>query len=331
MHTRPVESVTCPFCRRQFEIDPALGAVPYKCPHCGEQSSITILQQSFFHLLAPVVHQEALAAETEQLRRFSIGYTYQSCGVWQVASGTLVNIGDKFLIATAAHTIPLKTTRINFAPKTPGGRMERKPIVQRLAKSDRTDVGLIEVEPNAPQLIGSEAIPLVRIADLSWGREGDLACLFGYGIRDTGLHSYCIECEPTAYRFWPSIAPTLGRIDDEGGLSESVHCLVYYNPGLMDGMGPHTTIETVRNHTPFGMSGAGLWQRGTLTRPDQLWSPDSLCLFAIQSRWPRRGQFLKAIQVIHWLRLVADTYPELHCQLRQQFPRTDTPYDNERD
>jgi hypothetical protein len=46
-----------------------------------------------------------------------------------------------------------------------------------------------------------------------------------------------------------------------------------------------------------------------------------LCLFAIQSSWCKGREHLKAIQIIHWLRLVAETYPELRRELCARFPR----------
>jgi hypothetical protein len=60
----------------------------------------------------------------------------------------------------------------------------------------------------------------------------------------------------------------------------------------------------------FGMSGGGFWQ-SWVPNEGHVWSPSNYQLFAIQSTWYEKGNYLRAIRIRHWLDLIAETYPEL--------------------
>jgi hypothetical protein len=72
--------------------------------------------------------------------------------------------------------------------------------------------------------------------------------------------------------------------------------------------------------TPHGFSGGGVWAF-LQSEPDELFNPQRhVRLYAIQSAWLRDSRLVKCIPIIHWLRLIASTCPDLKETLTQQFP-----------
>ena len=70
---------------------------------------------------------------------------------------------------------------------------------------------------------------------------------------------------------------------------------------------------------PFGMSGGGYWQPQVALKR-AVFTPEHYSLIAIQSHWWGLGRYLQGTQIIHWLRLVLSTRPELRSTLEQAFP-----------
>lgn len=65
---------------------------------------------------------------------------------------------------------------------------------------------------------------------------------------------------------------------------------------------------------PRGLSGGGFWDQGW--EKEEIWAPERCKLVAIQSRWDPKQRYLRAIQVIHWLRLVYTHNPDLRETIR---------------
>jgi hypothetical protein len=257
-------------------------------------------------------------------------FIYRKDAENKVGSGTLVNFGGRCLVATAGHTIPAKPERVKLVPMKPPESVERLPRVINMKSAGDVDVGLVEIETDAPQLLGVKAITIDEIADLSFGRPA-MAWLVGQPEKQQtfdaerrllSFQRLCLTCEPTDPMTWEAVREQVGKLDDvTGTLAADIHVLIYYDFSEPTYWPLEYTRATDTTPEPPGMSGGGLWQCREATGHDAIWSPDRLCLFAIQSSWPKRGQFLKAIQVIHWLRLVATTYPELCSELQKRFPR----------
>jgi hypothetical protein len=175
-----------------------------------------------------------------------------------------------------------------------------------------------------------KAIGIDEVADLGSGRQ-DLAWVAGQPDEQQTFNEerrlitfqrLCLTCEPIAPIAWEAVREQIGKVDGmTGTLSPDIHVLFYYDLSEPTYWPFEDTRATDSTPKPFGMSGGGVWQFPSATDSESIWSPDSLRLFAIQSSWPKRGKHLKAIQVIHWIRLVADTYPEMRDKLRQRFPR----------
>lgn len=70
--------------------------------------------------------------------------------------------------------------------------------------------------------------------------------------------------------------------------------------------------------SPVGMSGGRVWDY--TGSPSEMWCADRCMLFAIQSAWNRRDH-LRAVQVIHWLRLLYADYPGLRPEFERAIPR----------
>jgi hypothetical protein len=70
--------------------------------------------------------------------------------------------------------------------------------------------------------------------------------------------------------------------------------------------------------SPPGLSGGGVWQRST--EESAIWTAENYELIAVQSMWPRRGRYLQATQIIHWLRLVYASCVDARRPLMEQFP-----------
>jgi hypothetical protein len=62
--------------------------------------------------------------------------------------------------------------------------------------------------------------------------------------------------------------------------------------------------------TPHGLSGGGLWAL-PLPRAGAIWSPEDAMLIGIERSWLEHSRIVFCTQMQHWLRLVADDYPDL--------------------
>lgn len=329
MATIQVESVRCPWCLARFDIDPTLAAFPYKCPNpdCREISTIGTLRQPNFGTHAVHLSLGLTKAASDNVYGHTLAYVYNNK---KIASGTLIQIGNRCLVATTAYSLPGIPSKVECVPKLKPEQIGSLPTVVAVTKSDSADVGIIELESDAPHLLGMDAITIGRIADLQSGRHGCRAWLIGYpekqlvphyGMKGIlGFQALSASAEPIEPAAWAKV--DVGKIDDEPGeLSKDMHVLIHYNTteAVYSGVDDSTAAESAPE--PYGMSGGGLWQTPEATADTAIWSASNLCLFAIQSSWPKQGEHLKAIQVIHWLSLVADTYPELSDELTERFPR----------
>jgi hypothetical protein len=191
MRSTQMERVICGWCHIEFDIDPALAAHLYQCPGCRERQVYGALKHANLDSNAVDLSHAFSSAAANNLHRFALAFTFLKEGKENVGSGTLVEIGGHFLIATAAHTIPIRADRIRIAPKLEMHEFDRHPDVLKLAKSNTLDVGLIEVEPDAARLLGMEAIQVDRIWDLRTGREGVALVADWLSSRQSATRSRC--------------------------------------------------------------------------------------------------------------------------------------------
>ncbi len=252
-----------------------------------------------------------------------------TCGNWEIFSGTLVEVGDRLLVATASHCVRTATapTRYWILGDQPRFRSEGVPAVLASwnTSGDRPDVGILELDQAGWQQFSLKTpCPLSRIRNAGLGRSQRSVSLIGspgqyveQDIRNgakglkavvTGYSTVSLdETEWSNYSISPAPAPDLDIILD-------------YPAG-----DAHTTRldtgEPIVLPNPVGMSGGGLWDQGFgINGQDTLWTHDDAFLFGIQSAWHERQRYVRAVQVIHWVRLVHRHYTSLRNTLEQQFP-----------
>jgi hypothetical protein len=321
------ETVSCPWCKESFEIDPTSSAVGFKCNACGIESSLGALRNPDHRPNAIEIGEKAAQAATANLYRHTAAYVYldQKTGREFIGSGTLVRIGNRLLLATVAHTKPKDGT---LALIKKSGLMVPDPIfcvIQRVVSTDNAiDVGVLELTEHAIIMAGLEPIGLDRIHDGGCGNTSIKSRLIGYpgqwvvtapplpNVRR--FHALAYGCETIEPTRWGAIPFRKGiNFDDK------VHVVIHYTDDVVSQNNSLPVPPGTPN--PKGMSGGGLWQRPEPTPDDAIWTPSDLCLIGIQSDWLERAGYLRSIQVIHWVKLVAEHFSDVRDELESRFPR----------
>jgi hypothetical protein len=248
-----------------------------------------------------------------------------------LASGTLVEIGQRLFVATAAHTIPPDSDRqsIWLLPSKPQLSSERYLGVVNSGKvaNKRPDVGFLELQPQSAMLHRESKVPcpLSRVKPLGIGRDNRAVSLIGSlgeSIERGQLHGtpglvakvVSYSTVPFAAGEWP--VPTSG----DASADNSIDLFFDYPSGDQ-----HTidleTGQPIRLPDAPGTSGGGIWDQGFDI--GKMWSPGSAVCFAIQSRWHKQQRYLRGVQVTHWLRLIYHYYRDLRRELTTQYPDID--------
>jgi hypothetical protein len=321
------ETVNCPWCKASFDIEPASSASCFKCPACSAASSLGSLRNPDHRPEALEIAKWGALAVTADLDRHTGAYAYRDIhnGKEYIGSGTFVQIGNRLLLATVGHTEP-KDGTVTLVKKS--ALLLPEPIscvIRRVVNKNRgIDVGVFELTADAADRAGLEPIGIDRIHDGGTGNPGTKARLIGYPCQFVmtapplpnvrRFHALSYGCEPIESARWQAIPD-----NEKVWFDEQVHIAIEFSDDVIS----YDNSLPVPEGTPepFGMSGGGIWQRPTPTEDDAIWNPHDHCLFGIQSAWMRKGSFLRLIQIIHWLKLVADEYPDLCGELESRFPR----------
>lgn len=278
-----------------------------------------------------------------RVSRHSVHYHYEDQRERQTASGTLVQILDRMFIATARHTIPKTTQFLEFTGGHPtevqilrnertGEKSWRSPTMVGIKKAEHhreLDIGYIEVSSDADRALDRQAAVLddLYIGRIQYGRN---AYLFGYphsferGVRSHARIRYVIlgtliyPSPVLAPDEWPSIAVG-DRVPDE-----NIDIFLHYDQELSGALVPvaggdsSMPLDMGSKLPPVhGMSGGGLWQSVDAIRDADLWTTTGYKLCGIQSRWHREKCYLRATQIIHWLKLVQRDYSDLSTAIQQ--------------
>jgi hypothetical protein len=287
--------------------------------------------------------QSALVdAVGEFMASHGVRYDYEEDGGRKTASGTLVQIGERILVATTRHTIRKGTQFLEFT----GGNTSRfeqtidhttgqsswsgpeELKVVNHSKHTTLDVGFLELESTALSVLKRKAISLSNIS-VRLPQYGRIAYVFGYPFEmerrvPVSATSGAILIPSLTYpnpllapEEWPEV-PAADRQPEE-----QVDCFLRYardEAGKLVVPMSGTILPEVldfSNRLPavHGMSGGGFWQSWNPSGRDTLWFPSSYELFAIQSTWNEKEQYIRGIQVRHWLDLVAGAYPDLLSEI----------------
>jgi hypothetical protein len=320
------------WCKEPFELDPSLAALGFRCPHCGDDNHYETMKDPFDSPHAFDIHRHSSPAIADDLYSHSLIYVTEWNGQLETASGVVVEICSRLFLATASHTIrPNAGRRVQFVSKRPGLDGLRVPIIaQNKLDQDYIDVGVLELaRSDSFDQLGVEPLPLVRVSDMTNGDATSPARVLGYPdewIKPTrtsaGMQMGCLAQSLGSFvvapEHWKAVEKETNypQIDRDIVLSFDRNSdYIDYTPELGLAKAPPN---------PRGMSGGGIWQPPERLRDGEIWHPERSHLIGIQYDWPTWGRFLRAVQIIHWLKLVADTFPELSQTLHDLYPRLGT-------
>lgn len=245
----------------------------------------------------------------------------------ELASGTLVQIADRVFVATTAHTIPHNAdeSTIWLLPGVPRQKDEDVPKIINSGKIDshRPDVAFMELEgDSALSYLEKSACDISRFRQQGIGRPNRLVSLVGSpgnAINHVKVNgSPGINVKVISYSTVPyseAETPSISAPDTPADLD--IDLFLAYPSGSGDTI-DLATGDPIKLPDAPGTSGGGIWDQGFDT--DKLWSTEDAVCFAIQSRWHETKRYLRAVQIIHWARLVHESYPELRSILESQFP-----------
>src|ERR1700679_2294581 len=103
---------------------------------------------------------------------------------WELFSGTLIEIGNRILVATASHCLErdMSPDRYWILGETPRHVSEPRPraCLAGYQQGDRPDVGFLEFERNGlNEYCNRIPLPLLRVKPAGTGRSEQLASLIG--------------------------------------------------------------------------------------------------------------------------------------------------------
>jgi len=218
-----------------------------------------------------------------------------------VASGTCVNIGSKYFVATAAHNLIGCTKEDVF-------------LIYSKEFSDYklaiTNLGIQGGQPNNPLDIGfielskSEALKsrkrFIDLSQLELGvnqKNDDLILVSGYPSDIVKTFKQGNAVSPIGYTTHSS--------------SSAIKQLPAYDIILeypKDGNAIYSAkISSLPN--AYGLSGGGFWLLHI--NDDGIWSTNSIRLIGIDISWDKKSRWIKGIQIQHWLNFVIQEYPEI--------------------
>lgn len=240
---------------------------------------------------------------------------------YEPGTGTLISIGPRLFIATAAHVIPLNPNGRLFATSGKWKNPEKGMLeFLRYRRSKECDVGYLELNPDvACEFLDKEGCSLGSVADLGPGRSAQQSVLVGVSrslIKVHERHGWrLLDVGVVGYSSNVAGVDELDELDPHPPFEPSSDVILDYR---FEDCRRFDTWEKIAPPQPNGMSGGGIWDMGfdrTI-----MWDTGKARLFGIQHSYdPKRG-YIRATQIIHWVRLLYEDYDELRELLRGQFP-----------
>lgn len=237
---------------------------------------------------------------------------------FEPGTGTLIAIAKRVFIATAGHVIPAKPNKRLFVATKEGKRPADGMVAfSRYASLTRPDVGYLEIDaPVALPFLKKNACPLDRIADYGMGRTRRPALLLGVSSSESGVEGErSVRLGVVGYECDPLSPTEIKTKCPDPPCDETVDVFLDYE---FSDCRRNDTYEQIEAPDPSGMSGGGVWDQGF---DGEIWHPDKAKLFAIQSLRAPDNRYLRATQIIHWLRLVYRDYRDLQAILSDRWPK----------
>ena len=242
---------------------------------------------------------------------------------WKIFSGTLVEIEDKLLVATASHCIAGEQLQGRYWLVGNKAKLRGKDscvLTTYRSIGDDPDVGIMELDRNLFSHFSDQAgISISRLKPSGIGRCDTLAILIGCpgervakeergALMGLGINTDSYASNPLNIEEWP--------ITERSNLNPDKDIILSY-PNEENSTRCLETGRPIMLPDPYGMSGGGLWDQGF---GPGLWSAENSFLFGIQSSWFSKERFLRVTQIQHWLKLVYEKYPDLRPKLLNEFP-----------
>lgn len=222
-------------------------------------------------------------------------------------SGTCIEIGGRYLVATAAHNLndvkALREVAVSALGKIGKFSQQTPKLIGKGRRGgwdyDRMDIAWMEIHPQAvPTWIEHWSRTFVTLDRIWVGPvdENRHVCFLGqpyeYMKRGSINGVPAVGLSPLPY-----LAKTVRSDDPE-------HQLCIYYPTEV------FTLEYKKAAPdPRGVSGCGLW----LLNPtvDGIWTPDRAQLAGIEHGWLEESGCLTGTLMRHWLQMVREDIPEL--------------------
>ncbi|HWB11549.1 MAG TPA: hypothetical protein VFE62_02690 [Gemmataceae bacterium] len=207
-----------------------------------------------------------------EMQRHSVAYIDTQSPEQKIATGTLVTIDGRLLVATASHTIPKDPgCRLCFVGNT---EQPTEPNLEVLGWAKQRakglsepypDVGFIELRPDAAERLGREPLSLYRLHLFGPGRVGPACYVLGYPADEVQqqvigkkvmlwrVQLVIYTNKPLEPANWPLVPESAHKP------RRSVDIFVPYPIGE-DELFQFSWQEKQSWNEPVGMSGGGLWQ-----------------------------------------------------------------------
>lgn len=225
-----------------------------------------------------------------------------------VGSGTLIQIATRFFIATAGHNLAGVPDKCLYMGYSKEKVYEQLPFVRRKPSANERepdpDVGYVEILPETAVLMNEkEFLPLNRIGPFT-GSWPTRVFLTGFPAQMVPLESALKN------RFDLSAIGYLTEIRKASELAcqhdESRDIFIDYDlNSVFVEKQPGMAMPK-----PGGLSGGGLWAL-PINYQAELWRPNDTMLIGIERSWLENSSSVRCTQIQHWLRCVADDYPDL--------------------
>ncbi len=247
--------------------------------------------------------------------RHSVGLGLYSGEYPEIASGTLLRLGSRYFIATAAHCIrksDLAKVRVAYREKDYSTHftLVRKGTLGGTA-GDPSDVGYIEVDKSVVERTPAEFLTLDHIA-VKYDAGDSLAFLFGFPAE------LVPKDEALERRFRFSSLGLLTIMATTDSIPEFVNSGIdvfvqYPEEGMLDEQAQHHPVPQ-----PEGVSGGSIWiYNPNLANP--IVGVHNARFIGIQKSWLPSYRIAIGNKVSNLLKLLCRDYPDLTEGLNDKF------------
>ena len=238
----------------------------------------------------------------------------------QGGTGVLLTVGGRHFILTAAHVLDVHAERrlpMFIMPEHKGARLvsldgaviyRSEMPVSRNRLDDPMDVGFLEVTPNiASELTSSKTfltLDGVDIKDPFYAKSWYMTVGYPYEVNKSDQKRRKHDSTLFAYASWPYCGERGEPSSYRPGFDLFVH---FARDDSTEG------DEKVLAYVPKppGVSGCGMWRLASADKPIEDWSPAHIRLAGIQHSWFDDIDALRGVRVIHPLRMLVYSIPEL--------------------